>query len=948
MLGRCASILWLLVAGQARAEEPLLAFDHTFPTGFRVVVAPDPALPVVGIAVVIDAGSAHEPPDRAGLAHVVEHLAFYAEHPNRPPFGDFVGGLGCEVNGATTFDTVSYQAACPSVSFPFAWQAELRRLADPLAGVDDADLLAERRVVQRELAGRFTDVGVHHVAQTLAFGPEHPYGHLPIGLSDAVASVTLDDARRFVAERYRPAHTTIAVTGDVSLVSALRILIRTLPPEYFVQDVATPFVAHDVPIDHLHVIRGLVWPSDPSDPSQPQGPGARPDRLVASPVPPVPVDGDRAIRVMTSADDLEARAGQEAWMVTWTLPPLDLEAWGDQRPWLAREAEHSLGEHLGPTQQGVQCSAQFLRAATFLSCRVEIRQRQGDILARQLRTLRYFRPMPYDVELAFRPRHHAAFRDYEQVAAPTGGRAGAFAEHAHQGYGTSYRQQVHLDASRSAAEQAVRFLERHAPGTDARLWPITFEVRADPDEDVDGQVAGTDVHMHVTAPSVDALPRAIRQVEAVPPRGDFGKYIQPAANLAVVQQAGLGAVDVVVSMPVDPMGPDRHVLMLGWEATWDTRQITMRNGRADAPMSGMFPQMYVALEDDRILLHARLLSANPEHAIEVADQALRNMLEIIDGLDFDADTWVAAQQDLRALRKDRGDLARTRARRAVQASAGLPPGSLVDIPDDDLEALLNVPVAHARQVLHQALHRQGMHVVAVGPFDMQKTRETLRETLFSSWTAVPGDDPVTVAPPPRRHAMVVEEDPERQMSEVTTHCVVPRPDRPVVIQVVGEVLRNRAFARLRVGSGLTYSPSANAVLDGGLLHLTVTAETEADHVESLVASQRALLTQADPEDSAAELAWATQRIRLTGPVGQQTSLDTASAVLGSLQSTGDLLAWARPEATIAAVTAADVQDVLAGCGAGVITHLRGPVPAGWRDHALVDGVPLTVVAPDPD
>jgi zinc protease len=48
----------------------------TLANGLRVVLAPDPTAPVVGVSVHYDVGFRSEPEGRTGFAHLFEHLMF--------------------------------------------------------------------------------------------------------------------------------------------------------------------------------------------------------------------------------------------------------------------------------------------------------------------------------------------------------------------------------------------------------------------------------------------------------------------------------------------------------------------------------------------------------------------------------------------------------------------------------------------------------------------------------------------------------------------------------------------------------------------------------------------------------------------------------------------------------------------------------------------------------
>ena len=57
------------------SESPRIV-SHRLSNGLRVVLAPDPRVPIVGVSVTYAVGSAHEAPGRSGFAHLFEHMMF--------------------------------------------------------------------------------------------------------------------------------------------------------------------------------------------------------------------------------------------------------------------------------------------------------------------------------------------------------------------------------------------------------------------------------------------------------------------------------------------------------------------------------------------------------------------------------------------------------------------------------------------------------------------------------------------------------------------------------------------------------------------------------------------------------------------------------------------------------------------------------------------------------
>ena len=54
--------------------------DYRFPSGLRIIFQSESSQPIVAITSAIDRGSEFDQKDMDGIAHVVEHLAFRAQH----------------------------------------------------------------------------------------------------------------------------------------------------------------------------------------------------------------------------------------------------------------------------------------------------------------------------------------------------------------------------------------------------------------------------------------------------------------------------------------------------------------------------------------------------------------------------------------------------------------------------------------------------------------------------------------------------------------------------------------------------------------------------------------------------------------------------------------------------------------------------------------------------
>ncbi|WP_173909603.1 M16 family metallopeptidase [Micropruina glycogenica] len=189
----------------------------TLDNGLRVIVNPDPSVPVVAVNLWYDVGSRDERPGRTGLAHLFEHLMF--EGSANVTSGEHlatVQSVGGSANATTWFDRTNYFETVPTCALDLALWLEADRLAS--LQVTQHNLDNQRDVVMEEKRQRYDNVPygdvMLHLVQ-LTFPADHPYGHPTIGSMDDLAAATLDDAKAFFATHYAPSNAVLTLVGDI-------------------------------------------------------------------------------------------------------------------------------------------------------------------------------------------------------------------------------------------------------------------------------------------------------------------------------------------------------------------------------------------------------------------------------------------------------------------------------------------------------------------------------------------------------------------------------------------------------------------------------------------------------------------------------------------------------------------------------------------------------------
>ncbi|MFB6264479.1 MAG: M16 family metallopeptidase, partial [Bradymonadaceae bacterium] len=196
--------------------------------GLTVIVQPRPAAPVVACNVWIGAGSADESPDRAGIAHVHEHMLFKGtESRGVGEIAREVESSGGHINAFTSFDHTCYYVA---LSSRYA-ESAVEILSDAVRRSSfDADELDRELEVIREEIKRTRD-NPSRVAGLKLFETAyeaHPYRRPIIGTDESISSLTRDDILDFYDRYYVPENMAVVLTGDLEEPRA-----RELVDEYF-------------------------------------------------------------------------------------------------------------------------------------------------------------------------------------------------------------------------------------------------------------------------------------------------------------------------------------------------------------------------------------------------------------------------------------------------------------------------------------------------------------------------------------------------------------------------------------------------------------------------------------------------------------------------------------------------------------------------------------------
>ena len=193
------------------------------PNGLRLVVLQEPSLKEMSFQMLIDVGSLDETDGQLGYAHLIEHLSFRGTD----RAGDDVmrselerQGLryGADLRASTNYDRTLY-----SFDFPSAGATELTLGVRLMAGVATGlairpeSFAAEKRVVLAEI-DRTNDARRLKDDARFGFLMQNRWAAArnPLGTSASIQQATMDGAKRFFDDNYRPHRVTLVVVGPIA------------------------------------------------------------------------------------------------------------------------------------------------------------------------------------------------------------------------------------------------------------------------------------------------------------------------------------------------------------------------------------------------------------------------------------------------------------------------------------------------------------------------------------------------------------------------------------------------------------------------------------------------------------------------------------------------------------------------------------------------------------
>ena len=186
------------------------------PNGLTVLSEHLPGVRSVALGAWVRAASLHEPRERMGVSHLLEHMVFKgSERRSARELALSLESLGGSLDAYTGREATSFQARVLDEHLPQAADVLFDLMFRP--ALREADLRLERGVVLEEIAmvDDTPDDVVFELHNAAMWG-EHPFGYSILGTRETVGALQVSDLRALHERAYGASQVVVAAAGNVA------------------------------------------------------------------------------------------------------------------------------------------------------------------------------------------------------------------------------------------------------------------------------------------------------------------------------------------------------------------------------------------------------------------------------------------------------------------------------------------------------------------------------------------------------------------------------------------------------------------------------------------------------------------------------------------------------------------------------------------------------------
>jgi predicted Zn-dependent peptidase len=202
-------------------------YRTVLPNGLTVLSEHMPGVRSIAFGAWVRAASIHEPRERMGVSHLLEHMVFKGTSTrSAKDIALSLESLGGALDAYTAREHTSYQARVLDEHLEHAADVIADLVFRPLLRAEDLKL--ERRVVLEEISmvEDTPDDLVFELHNEALWG-QHPYGYSILGTRDTVSALGVRELRELHERAYHPPQLIVAAAGNVHHDRLLETLERT-------------------------------------------------------------------------------------------------------------------------------------------------------------------------------------------------------------------------------------------------------------------------------------------------------------------------------------------------------------------------------------------------------------------------------------------------------------------------------------------------------------------------------------------------------------------------------------------------------------------------------------------------------------------------------------------------------------------------------------------------
>ncbi len=184
-------------------------------SGLRLLTESVPYVRSVTVGAWLTRGSRHEPADRSGIAHFVEHMLFKGTTSrSAEDIAQAVDSIGGQIDAFTAKEYAAYYVKVLDEHLPLALDILSDIVLNPALAPDDVE--REKKVVLEEIKMvEDTPDDLVHELFTQSFWDGHPLGRPILGQPETVEALTPEVLREYFGSVYTADHLVVSAVGNL-------------------------------------------------------------------------------------------------------------------------------------------------------------------------------------------------------------------------------------------------------------------------------------------------------------------------------------------------------------------------------------------------------------------------------------------------------------------------------------------------------------------------------------------------------------------------------------------------------------------------------------------------------------------------------------------------------------------------------------------------------------